>query len=66
MDTRFNIDEFDRSIRSDAPLYPTDWDADWDEPTEPPHEDDEVFVGDDDHEGIPYPDEPWDDEEVAD
>ena len=65
MDTRFNIDEFDRSIRSDAPLYPTDWDADWDEPTEPPHEDDEI-PEDDDTAAIPYPDEPWDDEEVAD
>jgi hypothetical protein len=66
MDTLFNIDEFDRSIRSDAPLYPTDWDADWDEPTEPPHEDDEI-PEDDDTAAIPYPAEPWDDEEdVAD
>ena len=65
MDTRFNIDEFDRSIRSDAPLYPTDWDADWDEPTEPPHEHDEI-AEDDDTAAIPYPDEPWDDETVAD
>ena len=65
MDTHFNIDEFDRSIRSDAPLYPSDWDADWDEPTEPPHEDDET-VEDDDTAAIPYPDEPWDDDEVAD
>jgi hypothetical protein len=66
MDTRFNIDEFDRSIRSDAPLYPTDWDADWDEPTEPPHEDDEIPEDDDAAVTFPYPDEPWDDEEVAD
>ncbi|NBT49585.1 MAG: hypothetical protein EBT07_17580 [Actinobacteria bacterium] len=66
MDTRFNIDEFDRSIRSDAPLYPTDWDADWDEPTEPPHEHDEIPEDDDTAVTFPYPDEPWDDEEVAD
>ena len=66
MDTPFNIDEFDRSIRSDAPLYPTDWDADWDEPTEPPHEDDEIPEDDDAAVDFPYPDEPWDDETVAD
>ena len=65
MDTIFNIDEFDRSIRSDAPLYPTDWDADWDEPTEPPHED-ELPEDDDAAVTFPYPDEPWDDDEVAD
>jgi hypothetical protein len=66
MTARFNIDEFDRSIRSDSPLYPTDWDADWDEPTEPPYEDTDECFGNDDGEGIPYPDEPWDDDEVAD
>ena len=66
MDTIFNIDEFDRSIRSDAPLYPTDWDADWDEPTEPPTEENELPEDDDAAVVFPYPDEPWDDEEVAD
>ena len=63
----FNIDTFERSIRSDAPLYPTDFDADWDEPTDPTeYGEDDGETETDDTAAVPYPDEPWDDDEVAD
>lgn len=62
----FNIDTFERSIRSDAPLYPTDFDAEWDEPTDPAEFGEDDAEAEDDNAAVPYPDEPWDDEEVAD
>lgn len=64
--TGFNIDSFERSIRSDAPLYPNDWDADWDEPTEDAEPFGEADAETDDMPAMPYPDEPWDDDEYAD
>lgn len=60
----YNIDAFERSIRSDAPMYPNEWDADWDEPTDPTEYGEDAET--DDMPAMPYPDEPWDDEEVAD
>lgn len=62
----FNIDSFEHSIRSDAPLYPHDPDADWDEPTEDAEFFGEADTDTDDTAAIPYPDEPWDDDEYAD
>jgi len=45
-------------------MYPNEWDADWDEPTDPTEYGEDAET--DDMPAMPYPDEPWDDEEVAD
>lgn len=61
---QLRMSDFERSIRSDSPMYPHDPDADWD--------DDIIEFPEDGSEAVeagpadePYPDEPWDDE-VAD
>jgi hypothetical protein len=63
---QLRMSDFERSIRSDSPMYPHDPDADWDDDIiEFPEEGGDMEADVTDTADEPYPDEPWDDE-VAD
>ena len=63
---QLRMSDFERSIRSDSPMYPHDPDADWDDDCiEFPSDDEsgEDMEGDvTDAADGEYPDEPWEDE----
>ena len=58
---QLRMSDFERSIRSDSPMYPHDPDADFDDDLIEFPSDDETDMESDVTDSAEYPDEPWDD-----